>query len=238
MENSTLKEASALLVHALQAEKGGFVARVAVSLAQAELAAQTAQVRRAFAKLANQAADNKDYERACAAPYSARESARLCTDRRALLSELVVHDVLAASGELFRMQPIVSFNIEPAADLEFADRTFDIKSAGQLSSRWHGAAHTGRARDDVMFLVNCGHHAKYCEVESFGGYVCVYFYMQEGAPVAADIFYITRSMVEGARKCEGTISSGADMSYYSLMLPFPDDRHVQGVDERLALLAA
>lgn len=228
----TAAMASASLLEALKSGSPGFIARLAIPRAQADLAFMTAQVRRSFAKLANQRHGERNYDTACEAPEASREKARLCTDRRAVLAEMLIADVLSATSADFALQPLVSHKIEPGADLSVLNKHFDVKSAGQLSPRWHGALYSGRAADDAQFIVNCQHHAGYCKDPQFEGYLCVYVYMHDDQPVAADIFYFSRAQLNSATKHESRLAPGAAMSYYSLQLPFPDSKHSEQLPER------
>lgn len=211
------KEAGTLLADALKHERAGFVARIAISREQADFAAGLAYYRRGLARLSLQRG-HRDY--AAAVTVGAHDLAQLATEKRAMLAEMLVADVLTVARIPFRNQSYVDHRPAAAADLCLYEREYDIKAAGQVSFEWsHGPARD-RFSDDSCITINRCSHEHYCASPAFAGYVCVYVYVRNEVPYAADLFVCTVDSVGELRTA--SIPGVRDMSYYSPALPFPD----------------
>ena len=76
------------------------------------LAYDMGRCRRAMAKLTNQDG-YRDYTRATEEPTAERERARICTERRGVLAELVIGGLFDLSGAKdYAMQPLVSRDLD------------------------------------------------------------------------------------------------------------------------------
>lgn len=227
LEHKNYKEAGELLFTALAGGAPGFVARVAITPAQADFADKLATQRAVLAKLAMQRT-TRDYD--AAIETAERDPARLASDRRAMLAELLVADVLHCARRAFSSTALVSVLPDASADLRVAGKLFDVKAAGQCSLRWSRGPLTNRYYDDSAVTINSWYHASYCEEPDFAGYVCVYVYVEDDVPYAADFFYIERSGVGSLRP--GRLP-GAKQDYYHCSLSFPDDLHDARLFERV-----
>lgn len=214
------KDAGAKLADALKNERAGFVARVSISPEQAEFAAGLAYYRRGFAKLSKQRGAERNYAEANAV-ITADDKSQLATDKRAMLSEMLIADLLTVARVPFKNQSYVDHLPASAPDLLVFDREYDIKAAGQVSYYWsHGPARD-RYSDDAGVTINRGAHENYCASPAFAGYVCVYLYVRDELPYAADVFVCPADAVGELHTA--SIAGWKDMSYYKPALPFPDD---------------
>lgn len=239
MLKTTPAHAAEKLLTALIENKTGFVARVELQPAMLAVAESTALARRVCARLTKQRGE-RDYAKASRVPPGS-EYGQLAADRRGVLAELLVGDLLALADADFDMQPLVSHRTQPGADVIVAGRKFDIKSASQASADWSpGPAGSGRFTDDRLMLLNTIEHERYCRDDAHRGYISVYFYMRDGKPWAADVFYFSIADIEHATHNAGTWPYvSARMNYMSLPLPFPDSLYSDGRFERIeSLLAA
>ena len=215
--------AAQALLNALSESTPGFIARIDLSAGQLELSEMLAMSRRTLAKLSQQRGA-RNYHRALAAPSEPAELSRLAADRRGVLAELLVDELLSLGEAEYTLQPYVSNKPAGGLDLALGGRLYDIKSAGQLSALWSPAA-AGRRADDRLITINAGDHARYRE-EGLGGYICLYFYMRAGVPAAADLFLFTADQVASLpvqyppAHC---LRGPRDMRYHSLAIPFPYD---------------
>lgn len=213
------KDAGAKLADALNNERAGFVARVSISPEQAEFAAGLAYYRRGLAKLSTQRGSRRDYAAATSLTTPA-DHAQLATDKRAMLAEMLIADLLTVARVPFKNQSYVDHRPAAAADLLVFDREYDIKAAGQVSYYWsHGPARD-RYSDDAGVTINRGSHESYCASPAFAGYVCVYLYVRNEMPYAADVFVCPADAVGELHSA--SIAGWKDMSYYKPALPFPD----------------
>lgn len=240
MPNTISYQAAATaLLNALHESRNGFIARIDLTAGQLELAEMLAMSRRTLAKLSQQRGP-RNYQRALAAPDDSREISRLAADRRGVLAELLIDELLSLNDTDYTLQPYVAQKPVGGLDLDLGGRLYDIKSAGQMSAAWSPAAAAGRFVDDRLITVNAGDHARYIR-EGLAGYVCVYFYMRDGVPFSADLFLFTAAQVASLPVQEPPAHSASphkDMRYHSLALPFPDSRQYEGRDARRAALAA
>lgn len=236
VESENIHAASEKLVKAISEKRPGFVTRIAVPAEQASFAEGAAWLRRVAAKLANQGKFTKNYKSAALRPTTPAEQSRLCTDRRAVLAELAIGDLLFAADPDTSLQPLVSHKPEPGADAVFQGVKFEIKSAGQICSDWHGCLYNGRRRDDMNVMINCIHHGKYIADGGFGGYICTYLYVHNDAPSELDVYFFPAEHVSKLSVQPGRLAGGSAQDYYSIRLPFPDALHAQGLESRIAAL--
>lgn len=213
------KAAGAMLADALKNDRAGFIARVAIAKDQAEFAAGLANYRRGLAKLSKQRCAVRNYAEANAV-LTAADKAQLATEKRAMLAEMLVADMLTIACVPFKNQSYVEHVPAPEPDLMLFEREYDIKASGQVSYAWsHGPARD-RFSDDAGVTINRGSHDNYCARPAFAGYVCVYIYVLDETPYAADVFYVPADEVGKLRTA--SIDGWKDMSYYKPALPFPD----------------
>lgn len=235
------KEAGALLVSALRYMKTGFVARIKVTPGHLDAAKVLTMGRRTMAKVAGQSG-SRDYTRAMTVPSDGGSRGRFFADCRGMLAELLVDDLMAAAGVEYMMQPFVSNKPAAEMDLSFNGRKYDVKASGQMSPEWSaGPSQAGRMYDDRYVAINYCDHLDYLLEEGAAGYVCVYFYVSGGVPVAADVFYYTMEQVHGMKVHEPPSHSsnvGKDMRHYRVEPDFPDARHYDGYRERMADMEA
>lgn len=238
LNNQNRKRAGELLVYALRNKKTGFITRVSVPPALVSLAYDMGRCRRAMAKLTNQSG-YRDYARATEEPTDERERARICTERRGILAELVIGGLFDLSGAKdYALQPLVSHTSEPGADVRLDGLLYDIKAAGQLSAEWSAGPEGGsRLEDDNNISINHVDHCDYLMEVGAAGYISVYFYIENGVPVAADIFFNTMEQVSALpirypRNCWKY--GNKDMRYRLLPLSFPDERQSEGFEQRMA----
>lgn len=239
MDAITFAEAGKLLVEAIKNDTTGFVARVNVLPGQAAAAEAAAVLRRTLARR-HSTKSRLNYEQAAAVGADVREHANLAADRRAMLSELLVADVLdAAKAPGLQVQPLVAHKPQPGLDVRVLGKAYDVKAAGQMSLRWSHQGARGRFVDDRSININNGCHEAYMSDAAFAGYICVYVYMAGEQPVAADIFIFSSDALGDLN--DGTITSDfvEDMRYYQIVLPLPDKRNsIDYAERRNALLAA
>lgn len=232
-------DAAEALLNSLNESRPGFIARIDLSGGQLELAEMLAKSRRTLAKLSQQRGP-RNYQRALAAPSDSSEISRLAADRRGVLAELLVDELLSLTAARYELQPYVSQKPVGGLDLDLGGKRYDVKAAGQMSAAWSPAAAAGRLIDDRLITVNAGDHARYIRA-GLAGYVCVYFYMRDGVPFSADLFLFTAAQVASLPVHEPPAHSSRgskDMRYHSLALPFPDSRQYEGRESRRAALAA
>lgn len=242
MQNThNYKEAGALLVSALRNTRTGFVARVKVTPGHLDAARTLTMGRRTMAKVSGQSG-TRDYSRAMTVPEDGNSRGRFFADCRGMLAELVVDDLMAASGVDYAMQPFVSNKPASEMDLSFSGRKYDVKAAGQMSPEWSaGPTQAGRLYDDRYIAINYIDHLDYLLEEGAAGYVCVYFYVSGGVPVAADVFYYTMEQVhvlEVHEPPEHSAHAGKDMRHYRVPPHFPDARHYDGYYDRKGAMEA
>lgn len=192
---TTYAAAGNQLHYALATETSGYICTVEINAAQLEIAASLATHRRTRAKLAMQQGA-RDYAAAAHIPNTPTDQAAMASDRRGLLSELLVGDVLGSAGVQHSMQALVSHRAEPGADLTLGSSCYDVKSASGLSADWSPAGHQGRTSGDRYFICNEAAHHGYTAMPSFAGYVCVYFEIENGAPVRGSLYYVTADAMQ------------------------------------------
>lgn len=238
MQTTDYREAGRRLAAALTNNRPGYIARLRVTKGHREAAVKLAECRRLMAKVAGQRGF-RNYETAAATPDTDYERSRFYSERRGLLAELLVDDMLSLAGIEHSMQALVSHTTEPGADLSFGGFRYDVKAGGQLSFQWSPAPHTGRFSDDQGVAINYGDHLKYALEPGAAGYICMYFYMQDDVPVAADVFFHTMAQVAELplRGAAGSCPTyGKDRRHYLMTLDFVDDLHIEGYRERRAAL--
>lgn len=235
------KEAGALLVSALRSGATGFIARVTVPPFQRRLAIELATSRRVLAKLWGMET-RREYATAYQDPVSAYEQGRLRADRRGILAELIVGDLIRLSGadeSSYAFQPLVSFKPESEPDIQFEGKLYDVKSASQAAADWspNPVSSEGRFRDDRGVAVNEKDHSNYMLTLGSVGYVFVYFYVEAGEPVSADVFVYTLEQVSAVPVTPGS-KNCREKDYRLYPVAFPDNRYREGSDERRSSLAA
>lgn len=229
MECTKNKEAGRLLAEALKSRRAGHVARVRVPDGMVAAARHLAMSRRIMARFNTE----RSYSAAMTVDtLDPSDVSNLAADNRGILAELLVRGMLREARVAHESQHLVDYLPAKGADLTIGGLSYDVKAAGQTSWSWSpGAAH-GRFSDDEYITVNYQHHLGYCAPGNFGGYLCVYFYIEDDYPLMADLFIIDADNM--GRLYPGRIKSEyRDMRYYSPALPFPDERHCDGFSRRV-----
>lgn len=232
---TTYKEAGKALRSALEEQRFGFVARVSVQPGQAALATLLAEARRAYAKLSLPGNDNRNFD----AALKIRDQHQLgnfFSDKRAMLAEIVINELLylGAGRGNYSMQPFVDTLPAPGADVIIKSREYDIKSASQVSALWSTRPVVkNQFVDDRAMTINGVSHADYAANANFSGYICVYFYIDDEMPEAADVFVIPSDNLGELQQPTIQGSTGyRDMRYYTIQLPFPDALHRTNFEAR------
>lgn len=234
MQAMTFQEAGKALLDAINNERSGFVARVDVLPGQAAAAESAAVLRRIMARRHSTKA-RLNYTQAAVVGTDAGELGQMAAERRAMLSELLVADVLdAVKAPGLAVQPLVAHKPQPGLDVRVAGKAFDVKAAGQMSVLWSHQGARGKFADDRNVNFNNGCHEAYQAEAAFSGYICVYLYVVNEVPVAADIFLVGLDGMGELHASTITNQFVDDLRYFKVALPFPDSRHSDGYATRLA----
>lgn len=234
MQAMTFQEAGKALVDAMNNERSGFVARVDVIPGQAAAAESAALLRRILARRHSTKA-RIDYAQAAFIGTDAGELGQMAAERRAMLSELLVADVLdAVKAPGLAVQPLVAHKPQPGLDVRVAGKAYDVKASGQMSVLWSHQGARGRFADDRHVNFNNGCHEAYMADAAFAGYICVYIYVVDEVPVSADIFLVGLDGMGELHASTITNQYVDDLRYYKVSLPFPDSRHSADYSARLA----
>lgn len=237
MDALSFAEAGKALAEAVKNNRTGFVARVNLKAGMAALSNHHAIGRRAQARI-HMAGGNIDYMAAATIGTDPEEVAAMASERRAVLSEMLVYDVLRAARVPFRRNAFVDHVPMPGCDLEVVGCSLDIKAAGQASVAWSHQGARGKLLDDRNININYNAHEGYCAQSNFAGYVCVYFYIVAEEPIAADIFVIGLDGMGEVHSGSIVGNSHRDMRHYRIALPFPDSRYSDMHGERIGMAKA
>ena len=238
MQAVAYAEAGKALVDAINNERAGFVARIEVLPGQAATADMAAVLRRTMARRHSTKA-RLDYSQAAFVGTNAGELGQMAADRRAMLSELLVADVLvAAKAPGFEVAPLVAHKPQPGLDVKVAGKSFDVKACGQMSVLWSHQGARGKFADDRHVNFNNGCHEAYLADAAFSGYICVFVYVLDEQPVAADIFLVNLDSLGELHASTITNPFVDDLRYYKVALPFADNRHSADYAARLASIKA
>lgn len=239
MQAVSILSAGKALLEAINTNKLGFVARVNIVPGQADAANSAALLRRALSKR-HGTKQRLDYTQAVAARNTDYDRGQIASDRRGVLAELLVADMLhAADAPGLAVQPLVDYAPQPGIDIRVAGKAYDVKAAGQTSAAWSHQGARGRFNDDNYININNEGHVKYLADADFAGYICVYVYVENEQPAAADVFIFSKDNL--GQRYAGTISNGfndKDMRFYRLAFKFPDDLHYVNSTARASIAAA